>query len=192
MNTLARIRHQLARRPWLYWLGVTALAAGAGLVIAQATERVDEARRAWGRERTVLVATVDAEPGDALAAVVVRRSLPAPIVPAAALEQVAADAVARQRIRAGEVVVDHDVAPTAHPQAIIPSDWQAVAVAEPVPTGVVVGDHVSAASGGVVLAPDGVVVGQLADAVLVAVPADVAAQVAHAAITGELALLVRG
>ena len=69
---------------------------------------------------------------------------------------------------------------------------RAVPVAELVPSGAAVGDEVTAASGGVVLADDGVVVADLADSVLVAVPADVAAQVAHAAATGELTLMLKG
>ena len=63
-------------------------------------------------------------------------------------------------------------------------------MAEAVPSGAAVGDHVVAAGGGVVLADDAVVVGLTADAVLVAVPVDEAALVAQAAASGELALLL--
>jgi hypothetical protein len=45
-------------------------------------------------------------------------------------------------------------------------------------------------AGGVVLAGDGVVVGRSGEVVLVAVPATDAPQVAHAAATGELSLLL--
>lgn len=190
MNPQARVRHVLARRPWLYWLFVAAVAAGAGLVVADAASQVDAARRSWGSEQAVLVATADIAPGDRLADVVADRSLPNPMVPAAAVVTLDDDATARQHIGVGEVVVDHDLASTSGPQGLMPAGWQAVAVAEPVPTGVAVGDRVAAASGGIVLAPDGVVVGQLADGLLVAFPADVAPHVAHAATTGDLALLV--
>jgi hypothetical protein len=63
-------------------------------------------------------------------------------------------------------------------------------MAEPVASGAAVGDEVSVASGGITLTDDGVVVAVLAEGMLVAVPADVAAVVAHAAITGELTLLL--
>ena len=66
MNVVARLRHVLARRPWLYWTGVALLAIGVGAVVASAAATVDEARRAWGEPRSVVVATVDLEPGDAL------------------------------------------------------------------------------------------------------------------------------
>ncbi len=84
----------------------------------------------------------------------------------------------------------HDVAATSGPRALIPDGWRAVPVAEPVPSGAVVGDQVAAVSGGIVVAGEGVVVGLLADGVLVAVASDVAPQVAHAATAGELTLLL--
>ena len=48
MNPLARVRHVLARRPWLYWLGVAAVAGAIGLVALRAAAAVDDARRRWG------------------------------------------------------------------------------------------------------------------------------------------------
>jgi hypothetical protein len=190
MNPVARVRHVLARRPWLYWLAVALLAGLAGLAVADAASGVDAARRAWGTTRPVVVAAVDVAPGTALAGATEVRSLPAPMVPAGAVAEVPDEAIARQHLASGEVVMAHDVAPTAGPRALIPDGWQAVPVAEPVPSGVAVGDEVAAVSGGVVVAAEGVVVGQLTEGVLVAVPADVAAQVAHAAATGELTLLL--
>ena len=59
MNPVARARHVLARRPWLYWSAVLALAAFAGWSVAAAAAGVDEARRAWGATRDVVVATDD-------------------------------------------------------------------------------------------------------------------------------------
>ena len=64
MNPVARARHVLARRPWLYWSAVLVLAAGAGWAVTAAAAGVDDARRAWGTSRDVLVATVDIAPGD--------------------------------------------------------------------------------------------------------------------------------
>ena len=76
-------------------------------------------------------------------------------------------------------LVAADVAATAGPRALIPDGWSAVAVAEAVPSGAVVGDPVVAVAGGVVLAAEGVVVGHAGEAVLVAVPTDDGAAVAH-------------
>jgi Flp pilus assembly protein CpaB len=193
MNPLARVRHVLARRPWLYWLAVLALAAGAGLVVAHAGASVDAARRNWGVTRDVVVASVDLAPGDPLAGHVEVRSRPGPMVPAAAItdDELGDGARVRQHVGVGEILVAADVAPTGSPQDLIPPGWSAVAVAEPVPSGAQVGDGVAAASGGLVLAPAGVVVGRVGDAVLVAVPDDHAAAVAAASAAGDLTLLLR-
>jgi hypothetical protein len=190
MNFVARARHVLARRPWLYWLGAFSLAAAAGLVVADAAAGIDAARRAWGSTRPVVVAITDVGPGQPLAGRVEQRPLPAPMVPPGAVRSVEPTATARQQLAAGEVVMDHDVSATAGPQSLIPDGFRAIPVAELVPTHASVGAEVTAASGGIVLADDGVVVAELAEGVLVAVPADVAAQVAHAAVTGELTLML--
>jgi hypothetical protein len=190
MHPVARLRHVLARRPWLYWLAVLALAAAAGLVVADAAAGIDAARRSWGTTRPVAVTTVDVAPGETVSGRIAVRSVPEPMIPPDALEEVAPTAIARQRLAAGEMVMAHDVAATDGPQALIPDGWRAVAVAELVPSGAAAGDAVSVASGGILVTDDGVVVGELAEGVLVAVPSDVAATVAHAAVTGELSLLL--
>ena len=190
MNPVARARHVLARRPWLYWSAVLALAAAAGGAVAHGAARVDDARRSWGTSRDVLVATVDIAPGDDLATRTEVRARPLPVVPDATIGSVPAGATARQHIAAGEAVVAVDVAPTAGPQALIPSGSVAVAVAEAVPSGAAVGDRVVVVAGGVVLADAAVVVGLDAGTVLVAVPRDEAALVAQAAASGDLALLL--
>jgi SAF domain len=191
MNLVARVRHVLARRPWLYWLAVLLLAAIAGLVVADAAARVDAARRAWGVTRPVVVAVADIAPGDVLDDVTDVRALPEPMVPVDAVSDLPAEVTARQRIAAGEILTAHDVAPTAGPRSLIPDGWRAVPVAEPVPSGAAAGDDVAVASGGIVVAGEGVVVGTLADGVLVAVPADVSAQVAQASATADLTLLLK-
>ncbi len=191
MNPLARARHVLARRPWLYWSAVVALATGAGLVAAHAAAAVDDARRQWGATREVLVATAELAPGDALAGRVEVRSRPGPMIPSGAVTTVGPEAHARQHVEAGEILVGPDVAAAGSPQDMIPAGWAAVAVAEAVPSGAEVGDAVSAASGGVVLAEHGLVVGRRGEVVLVAVPAAEAPQVAAASDSGELGLLLR-
>jgi hypothetical protein len=190
MNPVARLRHVLARRPWLYWLGVLLLAAIAGLLVADAAARVDAARRAWGVTRPVVVAVADVAPGEVLDGVTDVKSLPEPMVPGEAVTELPVGATARQRLAAGEIVTAHDVAPTPGPRSLIPDGWRAVPVAEPVPSGAAVGDEVAVASGGIVVSDDGVVVGALADGVLVAVPTEVAAQVAQASAAADVTLLL--
>ncbi len=187
----ARVRQLLARSPWILWAVIGALALAAAALAARAMARVDDARAAWGDTRAVLVATADIEPGAALAGVTRLEEMPSPLVPASAINDIDAATTARQAIAAGEVVVAHDVAARAAPQALIPDGWLAVAVAERVATGARTGDRVAVASGGVVLALQGVVVGADAASVLVAVPADEAAQVAQAAAMSDVALLIQ-
>lgn len=190
MHVAARLRNVLARHRWLYWAAVASLAAATALVVASAGAAVDDARRSWGATRPVLVATADLVPGEPLDGAAELRPLPVPMIPTAAIGAVPTGAVARQHVGTGEVVVEADVAATANPQALIPAGWSAVAVAEPVPSGAVTGDEVTAVAEGVVLAADGVVVGRSGDAVLVAVPAGDGPAVAMAAASGTLALLL--
>ncbi|HET9547558.1 MAG TPA: hypothetical protein VFO97_06960 [Desertimonas sp.] len=191
MSIVARLRQLLARSPWLYWAIVAVLAGSAGLLVMRAAGGVDAARQSWGETRRVLVARSDIEPGAALDGVAEPRQLPAPMVPVAALTDLEAGALARQRVAAGEVIVAHDVAPSGAPQSLIPDGWLAVAVAERVGSGARVGDGVTLAAGGVVIAAEGAVVGSASDALLVAVPADEAPRVAHAVASGDVALLLR-
>jgi hypothetical protein len=190
MNPLARARHLLARRPWLYWVAVSALAVAAGWVAAGSASALDEARRSWGTPRDVVVAAVDIAPGDELAGRTTTRRIPVPLVPPRAVDDVADGARARQRITVGEVLTEPDVAATVGPRALIPAGWSAVPVAEAVPSGAPIGDPVRPVAGGVVLAAEALIVGHAGDAVIVAVPADEAPQVAMAAARGEVALLL--
>ena len=190
MHLLARARHVVARRPWLYWLVVVVLAGGGALITAGAVAGIDDARRSWGETRPVLVATTDLDPGDALVGRTELRPRPVPMLPEDAIDRATPDAVTRQHVAAGEVLVDADVASGTLPAALIPAGWQGVPVAEAVTSGVAVGDRVAVASTGAVLAADGVVVGLTESGPIVAVPSDEAPRVAQAAASGELVLLV--
>lgn len=192
MHPVARLRHVLARRPWLYWSVVAALAGGIAVAAASAVAGVDDARRAWGATRSVVVAVADLAPGDPLTGHTELRAHPAPMVPSSALGAVPSGAIARQRVAAGEVLVEVDVAAGHLPVALVPPGWRGVAVAETVPSGAVVGDHVAAASGGAIVADDGVIVGRAESTVVVAVPAADAPAVAAAANAGDLTLLLVG
>lgn len=186
----ARTRQVLAHSPWILWAVIAVLALAAATLAMSAMQRIDDARAAWGNSRAVVVAATDIAPGAALAGLTRVEHLPGPLVPAAALGVVDPDAIARQAISAGEVVMAHDVAGDG-PRALIPSGWLAVPVAEPVPSGAGPGDAVVVASGGVALAPDALVVDADATRVLVAVPADAAPAVAAATASAGVVLLLR-
>ena len=190
MSILARVRRRLARSPWLYWAGVGGLALVAGMSVARAGAGVEAARDRWGEPRTVLVATSDIAPGAPLAGLTAARELPAPLVPPSAVGELPAAAVARQDVAAGEVLVTADVGALGAPQSLIPPGWLAVPVAEAVPSGARPGDAVRVASGGTTLADEGVVVATGESATLVAVPSEVAAQVAQAASAADAVLLL--
>ena len=190
MHLVARARHVVARRPWLYWLVVVVLAGCGALITAGAVAGIDDARRSWGETHQVLVATTDLDPGDALVGRTELRPRPVPMLPDDAIDRATPDAVARQHVAAGEVLVDADVASGNLPAALIPAGWQGVPVAEAVTSGVAVGDRVAVASTGTVLAADGVVVGLTESGPIVAVPSNEAPRVAQAAASGELVLLV--
>ena len=163
----------------------------AGWAVAAAAAGVDDARRAWGATREVVVATEDLAPGEPLSGRVDVRPAPgAGRRRRRASTSVPSGATARQHVAAGETVVAADVAATGGPQALIPAGWVAVAVAEAVPVGAAIGDRVALVGGGVLLAAEGVVVGRTTEALLVAVPAGDGPPVAHASSTGELALLL--
>ena len=188
----ARVRQLLARSPWILWAVIGALALAAAALAARAMARVDDARAAWGDTRAVLVATADIEPGAALAGVTRLEEMPSPLVPASAINDIDAATTARQAIAAGEVVVAHDVAARAGAAGIDPRrlagrrggrargdrrphrrpSWPSRAAASCSP------------SKGWWSAPT-------PRAVLVAVPADEAAQVAQAAAMSDVALLIQ-
>ena len=113
------------------------------------------------------------------------------MVPADAVATVTASARARQHVAAGEILVAGDVAPTGVPQALIPPGWTAIAIAEAVPSGARVGDAVAVAASGAVLSAEGIVVGLVGDATLVAVPDADAAAVAGASAAAGVSLLLR-
>jgi SAF domain len=191
MRVVARIRLELARRPWIHWCVVVALATGAAWSVAAALAGVDRARAAWGTVARVVVANQPLAPGDPLAGATQLRSVPLAVVPAGAVGELPDGAVARQRIGPDEIVTIDDVAARAGPPALAPPGTRIVAVAETVPTAAVVGDRVAVASDGVELVDGAVVVGRIDGAVLLAVDAGRAAGVAAAAVApAGVALLI--
>jgi hypothetical protein len=190
MAVRVRIRRLVARHPSVRWSLVTTLAVAAGALVWDAGADVDDARAAWGRTRTVLVAVEPIAPGDRLHDAVERRQVPEPVVADDAPDHLDADAVARQHVGAGEIIGAADVAPGVGRTALLQHGDAAVAIAEAVPSGARPGERVEVVVGGVVIAGDATVLAVEADTVLVAVAVGDAPEVAAATLDGSAALVV--
>lgn len=191
MRLIPRLRHELARRPWVYWLSVALLAAVAAASTMAVIDRLERERASWGTTRRVLVTSLPVAPGDPLDGAVAPRSYPRAMVPTGALTELPPGSVARQRLDAGEVLVRHDVAATAAPRSLLEPGQVAVAVVEHVRTGARVGDRVTVVSEGIVLAERAMVVATVDPVVMVAVDARTAPNVAAATGTaGGISLLI--
>lgn len=178
-----RVRLVLARRPWLRWVVVMAIALAVGWNVKTRLDGVDDARSAWTDQRTVLVASLDHEPGDAL--VVESRILPAAASPRSALTVLPPGATVRQHVAHGEVVTETDVASGNGPAAAAESGEVVVAVSDPIlstaMSTVSVGLRVSIHSEGIVLANDARITAVDGDVVFVALDVEDATAVSAAA-----------
>jgi hypothetical protein len=186
----ARLRWRLARHPGIARTLAVALALVAGLGVRGAHESARRAEAAWGRGVEVLVATRPIAPGEPLAAAVEIRRAPRPVVPATAIARVEPDAVARHHLAAGEVVVGSDVA-TGGALGVAPAGWRGVAIAT-APSArpdLLVGDLVGVVAGSSAVT-DGVVIAVDEARVVVAVPAEMAAPVAGAALAGDATVVL--
>lgn len=182
-------RRFLVRRPWVYWAFVAVAVGGAVASVVDHSAEIDDARDAWGATADVWVAIVDHEPGDPIRSE--RVTVPVAVVAESALDAAPPDeAIARQRIAAGSMLHDVDVAATAGPQTLTPPGSLAVPVVESPPSGALVGDRVQVVADGIVVADDATVVGHHDDATLVAVPAADAALLPAAADAGRVTLLL--
>lgn len=181
------IRRILVKRPWIYWsLAVIAALATAASMLGR-VDSIDAARESWGDTTQVWVATVDHAPGDPLT--VAARDVPVAMVAATAATDVDGLA-ARQQIAVGEIVDSIDVFAATGPQSMTPAGWLAVPITESPGSGARLGDRVHVVSDGIVIADDGLIVGQHDDVTLVAVPKEVAPSVPAAADAGRLTLLL--
>lgn len=188
MRLVARVRFEIARRRWIRWLVVAALALLAGRAVYASTSQLDRARSEWGTRRTVLVATVAHRPGDDVRAD--RRELPVVAVPDGAIDRVPDGAVARRHLAPGEVVLAADLAGHDRPGSLAgPGE---VVVGLPSRTGgcPLPGSSVLVVAEGVVLVERGTVVGADAHSCEVAVEESSAPAVAEAARRDTAALAV--
>jgi hypothetical protein len=173
MHVLPRIRLVVARRPWVYWLAIAALAGSVGLGAARALAAVDAARRSWGDQTMVWVAKDDIATGEPIRAE--SRRVPRAVVPPDAVTAAPTDAVAHQRVGRGEMITSADVSATGS-AGLVPDGWVALAVPATVEH-FATGDRVAIYSGDQFVT-DGTVVGAGETGLLVAVPADAAPTVA--------------
>ncbi len=132
-SSLRRIRQStrlaVARRPWIRWLAIALTAAGAGVLVFGQLNAVENARRSWIEQRTVLIASRHHEPGEPLN--VVERRLPVGAVPESAVQELDPGTLSTQRVAAGEVVTSTDVAHGSGPAAAADDGDIVVAIADP-------------------------------------------------------------
>ncbi len=180
MSILPRLRLLLARRPWLYWLIVSACAIAVWLSVSSAQAQVERQRDSWGTTRTVWVASGQVAAGESVAATTF--DYPLAMVPSSAVSSLSPNAVAARSIAAGDIVVALDVAI----EGLIPADWLVFAVPSDGTPLLLVGDAVTVFGSGRAWC-DGVTATVSESTVEVAVPttcaAATSAQLAIGAIT---------
>lgn len=181
MSVLPRVRLQLARRPWIYWLvvGLCSLVAWWSVLAAQQDAR--HARQVWGQSRTVYVADRALQPGDPVVAT--EQQYPVAMVPASAIDALPPDSRLVRAVAVGEVLVAADLAA----DWAAPADWVVFAVeADPAPQ-LIVGDTVVVYGQGLRWC-DGVITALGDGVVEVAVPPDDAEAVSAQLALGEIVL----
>ena len=164
---MSRLRLLLARRPWLHWLVAALCAAVVWWQLAAAHTGLERARAAWGRTRTVWVATAAATAGSAVTAT--EREYPAAMVPAAAVDRVSAASVAARDVAMGAVLVAADLVG----DTVTPQGWAVFAVRADDAPSLPAAAEVGVYADGQHLC-DGRAVGTVGDHVEVAVPPDCA------------------
>jgi hypothetical protein len=187
MQLITRARFELARRPWIYWTLVAALAVAVVALVRAELATIDARRDAWGTRRVVLVVDGDHAPGDEPR--VRRVTLPAPAVPQSALSTVTGGARLRQHVADGEVLVDVDILAGDGPAARAPSGTVVVAIVDPLMRAVRPGARVEVAAEGTVIAAPASIADVVDEVAFVAVDPTDAAAVAAAARLGTASLL---
>jgi hypothetical protein len=157
--------------------GVVALGA------ARAVAAVDTARRSWGGQRNVWMATKAIEPGQPIVAL--EREVPIAVVPVDATDTSPSGTVARQRVGLGEIITNADVAASGI-SGLIPAGWTAFAVPASIDH-FTVGDHLNVYSSDQLIA-DGLVVDEGDTELMVAIPADAAPTMAAALLADAVTL----
>lgn len=187
MHVVARARLVLARRPWLYWAAVGALAAVLAAGVHDRLAALERARHDWGVTRPVLVAERTLEPGDAVAVRTV--DLPVAMVPPGAVAALDEPVRLRQRVGEGEVLTALDITPASGPAARADAGTVVVALSDPLSRGIGIGLSVQVTADGLIIAESATVVETTDDVVFVAVAPSEGPTVAAAAQQGAASLL---
>lgn len=187
MHVAARARLLLARRPWLYWLAVGVLATSTAMLVHQRITALDDARRAWGETRRVLVARDALAPGDPI--LVDDTELPVAVVPRDALAVLPTGARLRQHVADGEVLTIGDLTSRAGPGGRARPGTVVVGISDPLVPHTAIGAPVQVAADGLLLADGATVVDSIDGVVLVAVDAADGPAVAAAAQQGVASVL---
>jgi hypothetical protein len=187
MHVAARARQFLARRPWVYWAFVAALAATLAVGVNDQLTALEEERRNWGSTRSVLVADRSLEPDGPIEAHAV--DLPVAAIPPGALDNLPDGAQLHQRVDIGEVLTELDLTAVPGPAGRAAPGTVVVALSDPLSRGVTIGLKVQVAADGLVIAESATVVEVTDDVIFVAVDASAAPMVAVAAQQGIASLL---
>jgi len=178
-------RYFLARHRWVYWTVVTAVVIISILASLSPLRTASSERRAWGTEVAVLVALESIPIGADLETRVETRRYPIAVVPEAAVTNLAANALARRSLAAGQILTRADIATTGLASRARPGEV-VVTIVESIASGANLGDRVMVASDGIVLADDALVIdrpeGGRADSIVrLSVPRQLAPIIAAAA-----------
>lgn len=187
MHVAARARLVLARRPWLYWLGVITLAALLAALVHGRIAALDDARQEWGATRRVLVARSPLAPGGPILADEVE--LPLAALSPDALTELPADARLRHHVARGDVLTTVDITARPGPAARAEVGTVVVGLADPLGSHAAIGAPVQVAADGLLLADAATVVDVIDDVVFVAVDAADGPAVAAASQQGLATLL---
>jgi len=190
MHLAATARRVLARHPWIFWVVCLAIAAAVASLVTGYTSALDQARRDLDATRTVLVAEADHLPGEELRARPVE--VPLTVVPPDAVEPddpSVDEALVRQRVSIGEIVVAADLATPTGPAALADAGTLVVGITDLLARNVRIGLDVQIAAEGIVLAERATVVHLADEVIFVAVDARDAPMVAAAARTSSASII---
>lgn len=183
MHLLASVRLMVARHPWIYWMAIAIVAGVVAVGSVSALAGVDAARRSWGQQSTVWIASSTIETGQPITAGA--RDVPMAIVPIGAVLADPVGAIARQRIGPGEIVTSDDVSTTGS-AGLIPDGWVAFAVPAS-SEHFAAGDRVVVYSGDALVAA-GLVINDGESALMVAIPTTAGPTMAAAVLADAVTL----
>lgn len=166
---------------------VVALATLTAANIHRRATALEEARLSWGKTVDVWVASRDLEVGEPVAGNVRRVETPEALVAPSSLTRPVG--TVRQMVDEGTPLTRADVSVRTDELALVPEGWAAVAVIERIGSGAQIGDRVDVTSEGVTIAQGALVIGEVDEATLLAVPAATAAALTSANTTTEVSLI---